>query len=206
MMGRSTEQGVRLTNARASRRLTRLAIACVLLCFVVVGGAYAYGQATGNLHEVEAGRFYRSAQLDAATLDATLKRYGIRTVLNLRGRHAGDAWYDEEVATTTAHGATHLDYAISARRRLTVPQMRELIAIIEAAPKPILVHCQQGADRTGLVSALYRLSRGDDAASAAQELSLRYGHFPWLGSETRAMDESLRDYLAASAPTLQPAY
>jgi protein tyrosine/serine phosphatase len=186
---------------RRIRRAAIVAVSSLGLILAASGGLYAYWQAGGNFHEVEAGRYYRSAQLDASDLDQAIKKYGIRSVLNLRGENRGNPWYDSEVATTRKDGVPHLDYRISARRPVTVVQMREIVAILREAPKPILVHCQQGADRTGLVSALYLLSRGADAAVAEQELSLlRYGHFPYLGSKTRAMDESLQTYVAASRP------
>ena len=47
--------------------------------------------------------------------------------------------------------------SLSAYRDVSVEQMDEIIKLIEQAPKPILIHCESGADRTGLVSALYRL-------------------------------------------------
>ena len=33
--------------------------------------------------------------------------------------------------------------------------LRALLAAFDAAPYPIIYHCQAGADRTGLVSAIY---------------------------------------------------
>jgi protein tyrosine/serine phosphatase len=42
-------------------------------------------QLVGNVHVVEPGELYRSAQLNGASLDGVLKRYGIKTVINLRG-------------------------------------------------------------------------------------------------------------------------
>ena len=52
-----------------------------------------------NFHEVDAGRFYRSAQLPPTILDEVIQDYGIRTVINLRGRSPHKEWYLQEVAT-----------------------------------------------------------------------------------------------------------
>ena len=70
--------------------------------------------------------------------------------------------------------------------------MQKLINIVKNAKKPILIHCKAGADRTGLVSALYLYSIGDK--NALKMLSLKYGHFPYLFSPTSAMDESFKLY------------
>ncbi|MFD2031462.1 tyrosine-protein phosphatase [Ancylobacter dichloromethanicus] len=47
------------------------------------------------------------------------------------------------------------------------------------AKKPILIHCQAGADRSGLASALYlaAIKKNSAEAEAEAQLSIRYGHF-----------------------------
>jgi protein tyrosine/serine phosphatase len=189
------------------RRLVLAVVASVGLLALAGGGFCVYWQMGGNFHEVEAGRYYRSAQLAPADLDRAIRRYGIRSVLNLRGKKAGRPWYDKEVAASRANGAVHLDYAIVAEDPVTITQMTEILAILRDAPKPVLVHCQAGSDRTGLVTALYLLSRGKDAATAAQALSSwHYGHFPYLGNKTKAMDDSFHAFVSAMEPTPQPAH
>ena len=144
----------------------------------------------GNFHVVEAGLFYRSAQLDKAGFERTIRDHGIRSVLNLRGAAKGP-WYRDEVAVSKALGVEHYDYHLSADRIVNAQQIEQILKIIRAAPKPILVHCSAGSDRAGLVSALYLLAiEGDSPSDAAKQLSLLYGHFPYLTSETGAMDQS----------------
>ncbi|MNL27860.1 hypothetical protein D3C87_1494800 [compost metagenome] len=81
---------------------------------------------------------------------------------------------------------------MSARHELDMTKVNQLVAIMRDAPKPILIHCKSGADRTGLATALY-LGRvaylGEKAAES--QLSVRYGHIgiPYL-SETYAMDQT----------------
>ena len=71
-------------------------------------------------------------------------------------------------------------------------QVNQLVAIMRDAPKPILIHCKAGADRTGLATALY-LSRVAllSEKEAESQLSIRYGHvgIPYL-SATYAMDRT----------------
>ncbi|MFN3398116.1 MAG: dual specificity protein phosphatase family protein [Sulfurimicrobium sp.] len=181
----------------ARTALRRLALATAIslgVLFSSAAGFYAYLKLSGNFHVVEQGQVYRSGQLSGAALGQKVATYGIRSVLNLRGASPGESWYDDEVAVSRASGVAHYDYGLNAERPVTAAQAGEILRTIRNAPKPILVHCKAGSDRTGLVSALYLLSRGVAVKNAERELSLRYGHFPYLVGNTRAMDESFRAY------------
>ncbi|OYV29656.1 MAG: hypothetical protein B7Z81_14970 [Acidocella sp. 20-61-6] len=156
---------------------------------------------SGNHHTVENGRFYRSAQLSGSELAHEIDAYHIRSVLNLRGPNPSKDWYRDELAATKAHGAKHYDIGISALSLVPKRKLAQILAVLRDAPKPILVHCASGADRTGFVSALYRyVVLGQSARKAKQELSLWYGHFPYLVSRSGAMDESASDYFARHSP------
>jgi len=134
--------------------------ALALLVATLGLGAYVGDlQLSGNVHSVVAGEIYRSAQLSTAQLTAYASRYRLRTIVNLRGANPGRPWYDREVAASA-----HLGVA-------------RLLAILNAADKPLLIHCQSGADRSGLVAGLYlaAIARHGEAA-AEDQLSIRYGH------------------------------
>jgi protein tyrosine/serine phosphatase len=132
----------------------------------------------------------------SARLEEIVRRHGIRSVINLRGPNAGKAWYDEEIAASNRLGLQHVDIPLSAQHDLTPAQVDAVLALVERAPKPVLIHCNGGSDRTGLVSAAWLYTRGASAEVAGQQLALRYGHFPWLGSKTVAMDRSLAAFEA----------
>jgi protein tyrosine/serine phosphatase len=119
----------------------------------------------------------------------------LKSILNLRGSNPGEVWFDEEMRVSNAHHLTHLDIALSAGTVVSPEQIQSILQMIDQAPKPLLVHCTDGADRTGLVLGLYLEQRGIDAQSAHEQLSWRYGHFPHLRwSFTKAMDESFESY------------
>lgn len=146
---------------------------------------------SGNFHEVLPGQFYRSAQLSGERLGEEIDRYGIKTVINLRGENLGKGWYDDEVAATAAHGATHVDFRMSAQRDLTPERTQELLSLLKTAEQPILVHCMSGADRTGLASVIFlQQVAGVDEEEAEWQLSPLYGHInlPFLGAY--AMDNT----------------
>lgn len=162
-----------------------------VLAFLAVGGIYlGIEQLNGNFHPVVAGELYRAAQIDASQIAGIQQQYGIRTIINLRGESHAD-WYKKEVAESKALGVNHIDFRLSASKELTQAQVEQLVALMRNAPKPILVHCRGGADRSGLASALYvaAISKGGEAAAEAQ-LSPFYGHFPIPFTPSWAMDET----------------
>jgi protein tyrosine/serine phosphatase len=171
---------------------------------VLAGSCGAYWgiiQYQGNFHAVKDGEFYRSAQLTKSELHDAVREHGIRSILNLRGGHPGETWYDDELAVSQALGVAHYDYGLSAYRAVTAGQIDEIMRIVRDAPKPLLVHCKSGADRAGLISALYRFKdEGASAEEADRQLSMVYGHFPYLWSRSKAMDDSFWAFVGAREP------
>jgi len=173
-------------------RRWRLTVSVCVLAIAGACGAYLVGlQLTGNFHEVIPGEFYRSAQPSEQQLRDYIRKYGIKTVLNLRGP-SDQQWYRQEVETTENLGAVHIDYAMSSARKLSVKEMADVAALMRTAQKPLLVHCTHGADRSSLVSAIYLKEVAQrDEDEAEKQLSLYFGHvaIPYL-SRSYAMDES----------------
>lgn len=155
--------------------LRRAGLAC-LVGMALSGGYLAQLQIRGNFHPVLPDEAYRSAQPDAEDLRIWAERTGIRSVVNLRGRHVGAGWYDEEIAASEALGLAHYDFGMSASKGLDQAGAEALIAVLRDAPKPILIHCKSGSDRTGLAAALYLADRGHPEDAAEAQISIRYGH------------------------------
>lgn len=153
------------------------------LLLVVTIGFLAYLQYSGNFHTVAEGEVYRAAQMKPEQLGRWQAQHGIASVLNLRGENTGKDWYDAEIAAADQLGIQHIDFRMSASRKLTRDEITNLVQIMRDAPKPMLIHCQAGADRTGLASAIYvGWIKGLGESAAEWQLSLRYGHIgiPWL--------------------------
>jgi len=145
----------------------------------------------GNFHKVD-NDIYRSAQLFSHNMPYYIEKHKIQSILNLRGK-SNKSWYTKEIAFAKEHNIKMIDYGIGDREILAFNKMEELLDIMKKAPKPLLVHCKAGADRTSLASALYLYDKTGDK-NPSLGFSLLYGHFPWLGSKTVAMDKSFAHY------------
>ncbi len=168
----------------------------LLGALAVLGTAYCCVQFNFNLHAVEPGLVYRSGQMTPQELTRLIRSSGVRSVINLRGAHIGEGWYDQELRSAQASGVLLINYPISARSELTIEQMKRISLLIHDCPKPVLIHCGSGADRTGLACALYCVDAGMSPQAAREQLSFCYGHFPHLlWEDARAMDLSLERYL-----------
>jgi protein tyrosine/serine phosphatase len=134
----------------------------------------------GNFHEVIAGEVYRCGQPTAAGLAELIRRYGIRTVVNLRGDNPEAEWYWEEKRTAERLGASFVDVGLYGNIPPEAEQLGLLVDTLDHAAVPMLVHCYSGADRAGTASALALLLRTDtDLPEARQQLAWWLGHNPF---------------------------
>ena len=92
---------------------------------------------------------YRGAQPSAKGM-AELKSMGVRTVLNLRGFHS-----DQNVATGTGLKLSRLHMEPWHAENADVVEFLKLVA--NTNNLPLYIHCQRGADRTGMLCAMYRV-------------------------------------------------
>jgi protein tyrosine/serine phosphatase len=175
----------------------------VLPVVAIIGCFYAYLIETTNFHPVIAGELYRSSQPSASTIAQLQKQYGIRTIINLRGDNSGHRWYDAEIAQAKELDINHIDFRMSSRHELSQEQAAQLVQLMRDAPKPLLIHCQAGADRTGLATALYLAAIGKSSERVAEaQMSIYYGHIGLPISAAYPMDatfEKLEPWLGLSS-------
>ncbi|MEK6744394.1 MAG: dual specificity protein phosphatase family protein [Nitrospirota bacterium] len=93
-------------------------------------------------------KVYRSAQPNRKGFEE-LKRLDIRNVLSFRDHHADDR--DAKGLGLTLHRVK------MEAGEIRDEQVVEALRIIRTAKGPIVVHCWHGSDRTGLISAMYRI-------------------------------------------------
>lgn len=128
---------------------------------------------------------YRSEQPESESFES-LATFGIKEVLNLRQHHTDDR--EASQTSLTLH-----QVKMSAGS-VTEQQIYEALDKINKANGPILIHCWHGSDRTGVVSAAYRVVfQGWSKAAAVDEfVSGGYGYhqsvFPGLVDVIQTLD------------------
>lgn len=112
---------------------------------------------------------YRSGQPGNDGFKA-LEKLGLKSVLNLREYHS-----DDDEAEGTGLRLYRLKLAAG---KVTRKELMNCLLVISSAPKPILVYCWHGSDRTGIVCAAYRIvMQGWTPEKALEELmDERFGH------------------------------
>lgn len=130
-----------------------------------------------NLHRVSS-ELYRSAQPTPLGF-SSLQAQGVRSVLNLREYH-NDDW-------RAAHTNLKLMEYPMAASRVTEQDVENCLRMIAEAPKPVLVHCWHGSDRTGIIVAAWRVVFGNRTVEEAEAefRTERYGyHDFWYSNLT----------------------
>lgn len=143
------------------------------------------GTGLENLHRVD-DSLYRSGHPEASDLP-TLRALGIRSIASLREYHDDDPAF--------AEAGIHL-----ARYKLATGSVQdhlaEVLRGIRDLPKPLLVHCWHGSDRTGFLVAGYRIAFQEwTSRDAAEEFALGdYGYhaktFPHIVKHLLGLDEA----------------
>lgn len=181
--------------------MIKKAILTLFLIFFTILLIWGYNiYVAGNFHTVIEGELYRSAQPTPEQIKKYSEKYGIKTIINMRGRRPGKVWYEEEVKASTALGIQHYDWAFSSTLETPLSHMDHLLWIMKRAEKPILIHCMAGSDRTGMGVAIYMygIKTWSPENSKAEGLKIRYGHFPYLWSKTTEIGRSFDKFTAAN--------
>lgn len=144
-----------------------------------------------NSHEIAPGVF-RSYQPSPAQLEKWAKR-GVRTVVNLRGPKPSAALFLEEEACARL-GLRLENFRVYSREAPTTEILRDARALFARIEYPALFHCKSGADRVGVMAALYLFFTGKAPLDEAlNQLSLRYGHVKQ--GKTGVIDAAFDSYL-----------
>ena len=142
-----------------------------------------------NFHWVVPGEAARAMQAWAGRLKPFLRKRGIRAIINLRGRNDDLNWWKKETRQAHELGISHLDAMLDSRKLPTRAMLATLIESFDTAPRPFLLKCSGGQDRTSFAAALYLIHRDGWSAmdlASAQFARFHYLHFPkaqqrWLG-------------------------
>jgi uncharacterized protein (TIGR01244 family) len=153
--------------AHHSLRLRRRAAFLSVATTLTVASAWAGSQNISNFQKVN-DRLYRGAQpTDRGFQD--LAQLGIKTVIDLRD--TGEHSQADEQKIVTSLGMRYVSIPMHG---LSTPESDKVAAVQalfnDADSGPVFVHCKRGADRTGMVIAVYRISHdGWDNKKALSE-------------------------------------
>lgn len=137
-----------------------------------------------NFHWVRDGEAARSSQAFFGGLAGLMTHHGLKAIVNLRGENSDLGWYRYEQAVCERLGAKHIDAQLDSRHLPTRAMLTTLVEAFETAPRPFLMKCSGGHDRTAFACALYILHRDGWSAMADAEAQFdpdRYGHKPKPG-------------------------
>ncbi len=151
-------------------------------------------EALPNLHRVSAD-LYRSAQPAEGGLIAA-QELGARSVLSLSVFNADAAMPEAQSGDLQLqlHHYPLVPWAIEQS------QIAEMMQIFESLPKPALVHCYHGADRTGLFVAVYRILYQNWTKDEAKEELINggYGYHETFSAIPAAIDALDEEFLRSA--------
>jgi hypothetical protein len=138
-----------------------------------------------RLRVVEPGRFYRSGQMTAAGFTDTVRRYKIRTIVNVQddfpdpdlplGPLSFGTIKESELCDRLGVKYVWLEPDLQPRSTPGGPRPKALdkfLALMDDPESyPVLLHCKAGLHRTGVLAAVYRMEyQGWSPEAAFREL------------------------------------
>ena len=138
-------------------------------------GESPYPQFPKNFHKINE-KIYRSGQPDEDEFFSLYTFNGIRSVLNLRENNSDKDEID--AVNKRWKNAVSLYEIPLDTGEITEADLYKILTVIRDAPKPLLIHCWHGSDRTGCAVAAYRIIfenwSVEDAVS--ELMKPEYGH------------------------------
>jgi protein tyrosine/serine phosphatase len=146
-----------------------------------------------NSHAIAPGKMWRTFQPSPKHLERWAAK-GVKTVINLRGdKPTGQLFLEEEACARLGLRLIHFRvYSREAPSKEILHGARKLFGEIEY---PAIMHCKSGADRVGLMSALFLFfHEGVALDKALGQLTFRYGHIK--AGKTGVIDAAFERYIA----------
>lgn len=181
-------------------RFIRLTVAAVLLSSTVAFAADPAG--IPNFHKVS-DTLYRGAQPSDASY-GDLAKMGVKTVLDLRRpeEHSTIA----EAKLVEAAGMRYVNIPMTGWEAPTPAVITQVRAVMDTGGV-VFVHCKKGKDRTGTVTAIYRMEREGWTNDRAYAEAKQHG-FNWIFGDLKNLMKNYKvdpaiaaKYAVAKAPS-----
>jgi undecaprenyl-diphosphatase len=129
-----------------------------------------------NFHTVQEGKLYRSGQPGKLQLERWIKKYHLKTILVLKPTLRRD-----EVEIAERYGVTLHHIPLGTNQGPSEEEWQRILSLLTDEQKfPLLYHCHGGADKTGVITAMYRVEVQHWTLSKAMlEMDLHY-HIPFI--------------------------
>ncbi len=131
-----------------------------------------------------------------------IKKYsklGIKTIINLRGARKDGGWLLENEACIK-YNIKLIDFKARSRAAPDKEMIFNAEKLFNTIQYPALIHCKSGADRAGIMCALYILIKEKkDAIVANKQLSWKYLHLKW--AKTGILGSFVEEYRSENEKT-----
>jgi protein tyrosine/serine phosphatase len=162
---------------RACGRAIRTYSATIALALTLAVPALAdpgHSAATDQIHIANFGRvsesYYRGSQPEGEDY-AALKSLGVKTIIDLQ-----EYGQDDEPAAAKAAGLHYVKIGMNTRVDPTPAQIQQFLSIVnDPAQAPVYVHCAGGHHRTGVMTAIYRMTKDGWTGKQAFAEMKKYG-------------------------------
>jgi tyrosine-protein phosphatase SIW14 len=156
--------------------VTRLIKSNVVVCLLVLAVSVSAQEEARykelpNFHRVS-DQLFRGAQPGNGGIKK-LSELGIKTIVNLRGT---DELTVSQQKEAEAAGLRYFSIPMPGLSAPSDDQVAKVLDLINNPDnQPVFIHCKRGADRTGTIAAVYRISHEDWTAERAIAEARRFG-------------------------------
>lgn len=161
-----------------------------------------------NFHTVIEGQLYRGARVTQKNEYEYLAKIGIKTIINLQGgdtaisaieggEKSNDIWTEQMILNNFS--IEQISKPLNSFEGVTDAEKKSIEDVLnifsDPAKQPVYVHCAHGADRTGLVIALYMVTHEHMSPKEAIRQMRKNGHNFFHFLFTNAMDRYYWKYV-----------
>jgi protein-tyrosine phosphatase len=180
---------------------TGVLVATAAACLATALWAYHAHVFVDNFDIVVPGKLYRSRQPRRDDYP-TLQRYRIARVVNLRAMEEDPAARREQRRILDQMQIDHVEIPI-AQKVPSTGQVRAFFQAVDTSPGPVLVHCQHGEDRSGILVAAWRVARQGWSIEKALH-DMRRHRCRISGAKLREVRALLETFRSSSPHSIQP--